>query len=44
VRDAKTYYFSAAGKAALKGIDINGNVVRDDIEIKIHEYVPKPDQ
>ncbi|MDR2906020.1 MAG: hypothetical protein LBU73_08715 [Helicobacteraceae bacterium] len=34
----------AAGKATLEGIDSNGNGVRDDIEIKIHEYAPKPDQ
>ncbi|MDR0664002.1 MAG: hypothetical protein LBF86_00550 [Helicobacteraceae bacterium] len=33
-----------AGKATLEGIDSNNNGVRDDIEIAIYEYKPKPEQ
>jgi hypothetical protein len=33
-----------AGKATLEGIDSNGNGVRDDVEIAIYNYAPRPDQ
>ncbi|MDR0664003.1 MAG: hypothetical protein LBF86_00555 [Helicobacteraceae bacterium] len=35
---------SEAGKATLEGIDSNNNGIRDDIEIAIYEYKPKPEQ
>jgi hypothetical protein len=33
-----------AGKATLEGIDANKNGVRDDVEIAIYNYAPRPDQ
>jgi hypothetical protein len=33
-----------AGKATLEGIDSNKNGVRDDVEIAIYEFAPRPDQ
>jgi hypothetical protein len=34
----------AEGKKTLEGIDANNNGVRDDVEIAIYNYAPRPDQ
>jgi hypothetical protein len=33
-----------AGKATIEGIDSNNNGIRDDVEIAIYNYAPRPDQ
>jgi hypothetical protein len=33
-----------AGKATLEGIDSNNNGIRDDLEIAIYNYAPKPEE
>jgi hypothetical protein len=34
----------SAGKKTLKGIDSNNNGIRDDLEIAIYNYAPKPEE